>query len=268
MKDHLLQVAVAAPVGERRNLAREYLQIYVLRVLHELGLNARLALVGGTALRIIHALPRFSEDLDFSVATPGPADADILTAAMPSLARELERAGYRVSIRRKHIRAVESAMIRFEGILADCGIVSDERLALSVKLEVDLRPPDGAKTTTTLVQRYFPVAIVHYDLPSLFAGKLHALLARAYVKGRDWYDLVWYLTEKRGLMPNTTLLESALAQTGHDPQLAGHWRDAVAARCAALDWQAVRRDLAPFLLRQSDLEQLTPELIVRLVREG
>lgn len=266
MKDHLLQVAAAAPIAERRNLVREYLQIYVLRTLHELGIQSQLAFLGGTALRILHALPRFSEDLDFSVAKIGALNADDLEAPVHKLRKELELAGYRVALKLKHSKTVFAATLRFEGIVKDCGIATDPRLALSIKLEVDLNPPEGFVVATTLVQRYFPVALVHYDLPSLFAGKLHALVARPYTKGRDWFDLVWYLTEKRGLRPNALMLANALIQTKHDPKLAESWRDVIAERAVLVDWQAVRRDLSPFLLRQSDLEQITPELIVGLVR--
>ena len=260
-----MQVVARHPAVERRNIAREYLQIYVLRVLHELGLNAELAFLGGTALRIIYDLPRFSEDLDFSVLRPDGAGPDRLLTTMTALAPELERAGYRATVRPRQKGAVVSWMIRFEGIPKDCGIATDPRLALSVKLEVDTHPPEGFTTTTTLVQRYFPITLVHHDLPSLFAGKLHALLARPHVKGRDWYDLVWYLTEKRGTTPNLGLLAHALVQTGHDAVLAGRWRAAVEERCQALDWSMVKRDVAPFLERQSDLDQMTPEVIAQLL---
>jgi len=266
LKDHLLQIVAGKPPAARRNIAREYLQLYVLRLLQELGQSVGIALVGGTALRLLHALPRFSEDLAFSTAKPGTPDATALRSGFGALERELDRAGYVVRIKPKETRALVSAMIRFEGVPKDCGFASDPRLALSVKVEIDTRPPDGATLTTTLVQRYFPVALVHHDLPSLFAGKLHALLTRSYPKGRDWYDLVWVLTEQRGLEPNPALLASALRQTGADAELASRWRVAVAERAAMLDWQAVRRDLEPFLERPKDLEQMSLELVARLVR--
>jgi predicted nucleotidyltransferase component of viral defense system len=268
VKDHLLQVTSARPAVERKNVAREYLQVYLLRLLQELGMSAHVAFVGGTALRLLYAVPRFSEDLDFSAVDPPSSSTELFSTLGRDLTRELERAGYRVTPRAKTTGAVHATLIRFEGILKDIGVASDPRLALSVKLEIDTRPPNGFVITTTLVQRYFPVAIVHYDLPSLFAGKLHALLARPHAKGRDWYDLVWYLTEKRGTAPNLTLLANALRQTHHDPGLARRWRAAVSARAAALDWQAIRNDVAPFLERSSDFDQLTSELIAKVVAGG
>lgn len=262
MKDHLLQLAREAPPEVRRNLAREYLQVYLLRLLHEAGAFSEMAFVGGTALRLLHRLPRFSEDLDFSALSAEPPEAAPL---FRRLGAGLERAGYEVAVRAREEGAVSNAFFRFGGLPRLLGWSADPRLGLSVKVEVDRRPPRGATVETTLVQRFFPVALRHHDLPSLFAGKLHAILARPWAKGRDWFDLAWYLTEKRGVEPNLPLLENALAQTGHDPGLAARWREAVRARLASLEWAAVARDLAPFLERQSDLAHLSPELLARLL---
>jgi hypothetical protein len=262
VKDHLLQLAGAVPPEARRNLAREYLQVYVLRLLHEAGAFSRMAFVGGTALRLLHRLPRFSEDLDFSALSAEPLDAGAL---FHRIGAGLERAGYEVAVRACEEGAVSNAFLRFGGLPRLLGWSSDPRLGLSVKVEVNRRPPQGALVETTLVQRFFPVALRHHDLPSLFAGKLHALLARPWTKGRDWFDLAWYLTEERGVEPNLPLLRNALAQTGHDPDLAGRWREAVRVRLAALPWAEVVRDLAPFLERQSDLAHLSPELLANLL---
>ena len=135
-----------------------------------------------------------------------------------------------------------------------------------MKFEIDLRPPRPARVETTLIQRFYPVALCHYDLPSLFAGKLHAILARRWTKGRDWFDLVWYLTEKRGKDPNVRLLANALEQTGHPALPAGGWREAVERRLRALDWKAVLADLRPFVERTSDLEMITPARILALLQ--
>ncbi|OGR08418.1 MAG: hypothetical protein A2341_17430 [Deltaproteobacteria bacterium RIFOXYB12_FULL_58_9] len=268
MKDHLIQVVSAARLDDRRNVAREYLQLYVLRLLHELGLSTKWAFCGGTALRVLYALPRFSEDLDFSVVHSDEDRDTTIGGEVPALKRELERAGYRVNFKVKEANSVHSAMIRFEGILADCQIVPDPRLALSIKVEIDTKPPPGFHITTTLIQRYFPIALVHHELPSLFAGKLHAILTRGHVKGRDWYDLVWYLTEQRGIEPNVIFLRNALRQTGGNESFAENWRGAAAARCRDLDWNAVRRDVSPFLVRQNDLDQMNPELVLELIRSS
>ncbi len=254
MKDQLLQLATKAPPEARRNLAREYLQCTLLRTLQERSDQRDLAFCGGTALRLLHDLARFSEDLDFvglAETTPESAEAIFIAIKAGCLS-----AGYDLKVKLRKPSSVASAMFRFEGLPAELGLTADARLALSVKMEIDCRPPAGAEVETTLIHRFFPIAIRHHDLPSLFAGKLHALLARPWSKGRDWYDLVWYLTAQRGLVPNRKLLSAALEQTGHDVGMADRWAEALIARLAELDFQQIESDIAPFLERPEDLGQI------------
>ena len=166
--------------------------------------------------------------------------------------------------KRRTTAALAGAFLRFEGLPNDVGWSADPRIALSIRLEFDRRPPAGARIETTLIQRFFPVVLRHHDLPSLFAGKLHAILARPYAKGRDWFDLVWYLTEHRGLEPNRTLLSNALRQTGHAAP--ADWRAAIVDRLRALRWKEILRDLRPFVERQDDLAMLSPDAIAGLLR--
>ena len=267
MRDHLIQVVGRGSPDERRNLAREYAQIYMLRLLHEARAFAHLAFVGGTALRLLFSMPRFSEDLDFSYAParrPPEPTFDPLKL-FQTLKDSLSKGGYDVSIRARSERTVFNGFVRFEGLPRLVGYSTDPRLALTVKIEIDTNPPTGAEVETTLVQRFFPIALRHHDLPSLFAGKIHALLARPYAKGRDWYDLSWYLTEKRGLEPNAELLQGALRQTGHPEAWAGAWREALRGRLAALDWSSVERDVHPFLERVTDLEHVRREWMFDLL---
>lgn len=261
MRDHLLQVAGRGAPDDRRNLAREYLQSYLLRLIHEAGAFPHLAFLGGTALRLLFSLPRFSEDLDFSCAPVRNTHREPFSppSLFGALKGSLSKAGYEVSIRARTERNVGNAFVRFEGLPRFVGYSTDPRLALTVKIEIDTNPPPGAGVETTLVQRFFPLALRHYDLPSLFAGKLHALLARPYTKGRDWFDLAWYLTEKRGLAPNVELLRNALRQTGHPEGWADTWRRELVGRLDLLDWASVERDLEPLLERSADLEHIRPE---------
>lgn len=267
MKDHLIQQLEGVAPGGRENVAREYLQVYLLRLLHERGANAHLAFVGGTALRLLHRLPRFSEDLDFTRLDDAPTtfDPDEL---FRTLRADLEDAGYRVSARAKRPGHVAQAWYRFEGLPAEAGWSRDPRLGLSIRVEADLHPPAGAGVETTLVHRFFAIAVRHHDLPSLFAGKLHALIARPWPKGRDWYDLVWYLTAQQGLEPNLELLAAALAQTGHTSIEPATWRSALITRLRQLDWSKVLADVTPFVERPQDLDALTPEAIEKLLRRG
>lgn len=155
MKDHLLQTVLAQPVERRSNLAREYLQLYLLRLMHDAGSTGDLAFVGGTALRLLHQLPRFSEDLDFC-HEPLPKRARFDAAHLfDTLARGITKAGYDVTVKAKPERTVANAFFRFEGLPRAAGWSRDPHIALSIKVEMDLRPPKGAGVETTLIQRFF-----------------------------------------------------------------------------------------------------------------
>lgn len=266
MISHLLQQLEGIAPKSRENVAREYLQVYVLRLLHERGAMANLAFVGGTALRLLYRIPRFSEDLDFSALPERGAKTPAMEPLFRRVTADLEEAGYRMTVKGKQPRSVVQVWLRFDGLPEICGWSTDPRIGLSLRVEADLRPPGGARAETTLIQRFFPIALRHHDPASLFAGKLHAILARPWAKGRDWYDLVWYLTEMRGLEPNRELLSNALAQTGHRAIDANDWRAAVLAKLATLDWNAVLADLRPFVERPSDLESLSRDGVAGLLR--
>jgi len=265
LKAHLLQLVSAVPPEDRRNLAREYLQVYLLRLLQEANATEQMAFVGGTALRLLYQLPRFSEDLDFSlVAARGVAAFDS-TGVFGKVKLALERAGYSVTVKVRADKTVASAFFRFAGLARDVGWSHDPRAIVAVKVEIDTDPPAGARLLSSPIARFFPVAVRHHDPASLFAGKVHALLHRSYPKGRDWFDLVWYLAERRGWEPNTELLGNALAQTGEDRGLAARWRAALRDRVAELDWEAVLRDVRPFVERPGDVQVLTKEHVLRLL---
>jgi hypothetical protein len=119
-----------------------------------------------------------------------------------------------------------------------------------------------------VVTRHVTFLLQHYDRPSLLAGKLHAAITRKYAKGRDWYDLVWYLSQRPPVVPNLSLLQNALDQTqGAGRHNALSWRERVRERLASLDLQAVRDDVMPFLERPQDAALLTRENLEGLLQE-
>ena len=139
-----------------------------------------------------------------------------------------------------------------------------------IRIEVDTRPPAGAVIETRLVTRHFPITLRVHDLSSCMAGKVHALLARRYAKGRDLFDLSWYLTRPDRPMPNLDLLGNALAQTGWKGTMpeAKNWRRILLERISSLDWPAVVRDVEPFLEDPRDLALLDRgNLLAELERE-
>jgi hypothetical protein len=168
---------------------------------------------------------------------------------------------------------VHSAFVRFPGLLHELTLSPRADEIVAIKLEVDTHPPAGANLETTVVRRHALLHLQHHDPASLMAGKLHALLQRHFTKGRDWYDLAWYLDQPAWPAPNLVMLNHALAQT----EWAGpgvtleNWCDLVQERLLAIDWDRAVRDVEPFILDESrDLlqqEQMLAQLSSRCVDE-
>jgi predicted nucleotidyltransferase component of viral defense system len=204
---------------------REILQEIVLLGLWRSKFFEKAAFYGGTALRVLHGLDRFSEDLDFSLMQPN-ADFnwDPYTRA---LERELAAFGLEVSVelRNKAVsRPIQSAFLKANTLNQLLVIETPMALArsipknqlLKIKLEVDTDPPPGFETETRYLLMPIPFAVRVFTPSDLFAGKMHAVLCRRWksrVKGRDWYDLVWFATHHPQL--HLDHLEERMRQTDH-----------------------------------------------------
>ncbi|MDW8319274.1 MAG: nucleotidyl transferase AbiEii/AbiGii toxin family protein [Anaerolineae bacterium] len=266
MKDYLAAlVSGAADPLQARNLVREYLQARLLEALQRSGAMIPLAFHGGTALRFLFAAPRYSEDLDF--ALEGNRERYDLRGYLRAIQAGLRAEAYAVEIKVNDQKTVHSAFVRFPGLLYELGLSPHRDEVLAVKLEVDTRPPAGAGLATTVVRRHVILRLQHHDRASLLAGKLHAILQRPYLKGRDLYDLLWYLSAPDWPAPNLVLLNNALAQTGwRGPALdEASWRSAVAARLREADWRRAVADVRPFLAPGADVGLLTPENLRRVL---
>ena len=266
MKDYLAELIRAAPTpAHGRNVAREYLQARILGTLQRVGAMVPLAFHGGTALRFLFASARYSEDLDFALEQPG-ARYDF-RAHLKAVQGELTTEGYGVELKVNDRKTVHNAFVRFAGLLYELGLSPHRDEVLAVKIEVDTNPPAGAGLATTVVRRYVTLQLQHHDRPSLLAGKLHAILQRPYLKGRDVYDLLWYLGDPDWPAPNLALLNNALRQTGwvSDPVTADNWRGLVRERLQAVTWDRVVADVRPFLEPSADLGLLTLENLQRVV---
>ena len=267
MKDHLRQLIRGLDPHAGRNVMREYLQARILEGLQRAGAMSPLAFQGGTALRFLYRLPRYSEDLDF--ALEGPRESYDPRRWLTSITRQFRREGYDVTASLRDAGPVHTAWLRFRGLAHEVDLSSHRDEALRVKLEVDTRPPGGAVTKTRLVRRHVSLRIHHHDRASLLAGKLHAVLHRPWMKGRDIYDLVWYLSDPAWPPPNLELLNAARRQT--EPRAASltelGWREAVAARIATVHWKDVEADLRPFLENADDVPARSEVLaLLRLER--
>lgn len=224
---------------------------------------------GGTCLRIFYGLNRFSEDLDFILKQPNPDF--ILQPHLQSMSEELQAYGYNVDIadRSKTEIAVRKAFIKDDSIgkvlqLNHAGKRGPFR-KIRIKLEVDTNPPSGSQTEIKYLDFPFISSVTVQDNPSLFAGKVHALLCREYIKGRDWYDFLWYTA--RGFKINYQFLASALRQQGpwkgQDIDVNQNWCMVELAKAIdSIDWKATAEDVRRFVrvAEQPSLELWSREL--------
>lgn len=265
VKDYIIQfLAKSTTTISGRLLLREYLQARILEGLQEQGMFRYLAFLGGTALRFLFQLPRFSEGLDFSTIRPDPELT--LGKTVQKIRKRFEAEGYTVATKEKK-GTVVCCFIRFPGLLYEVGLSPFPDEVIAIKVEVDTNPPGGAGTETTLIRRHVLLNLFHYDRSSLLAGKLHALISRSYTKGRDLYDLMWYLTDPSWPEPNLELLNSALRQNGWKgpPLQSRAWRSIVEERLRELDWAIAVNDVRPFLERPSEASLLTFENLQQLL---
>lgn len=249
--------------NDKLNLLREYIQGFVLRSLHESEAFNCLSFVGGTALRFLYNLPRFSEDLDFSLESNKNYDPEKWLA---KLKRDLEFAQFEATLTWSTKTTVHNGWIKIKGLLKETGLSGHADQAISIKWEIDTHPPAGAKTETQVVNRHFLLALRHHDLPSLMAGKIHALGCRTYIKGRDYYDLLWYRSRRPPVIPNLILLQNALDQTEKDPWQAGQWKKILLNKLSTTDFKTVAKDVEPFLEHPKEAELLTQEHLIQCLK--
>ena len=258
MKEEILSLARNNPAPSvKLNLMREYIQSMALHSLHESEAFVNISFVGGTALRFLFNLPRFSEDLDFSLDNKTNYQPE---KWMRKLKRDLELSGLNPSVKLNAEGIVHKAWIRIPELLKEAGLSTLTDQNLSIKLEIDTNPPKGAVVEKTLLAKQRMISLSHYDLPSLMAGKTHALLTRKYGKGRDWYDLLWYRGRRPPVEPNQSLLQNALDQTlGKGKLKAAEWKQNILKRLEKLDCEALKEDVSPFLEHPGDVELFSVE---------
>ena len=262
IQDRLNSYGCASAIEEDQAL-REITQEIVLAALGRTSFFDKAAFQGGTCLRIFHGVNRFSEDLDFALKLPDCAFE--LGGYLKAVVEDLGAYGYQIEIddRGGVAEVVKKAFLKDDSIgrLLKLGFrpKSGPMRKIRIKFEVDSNPPAGAAYEVKLMDFPFPAAVSLFDLPSLFAGKMHALLCREYVKGRDWYDFLWYAA--RSTRPNFELLSSSLEQTGpwagQGLRVDDSWcAKAMHEKIGVLDFSRVREDVRIFLkpVEQSSLQ--------------
>ncbi len=258
------QVQAEVDPEARLNKAREILQILALKILYDKDHFEQLVFTGGTALRILFDLHRFSEDLDFSLVHGRSFD-------WSRCVRDLEK-GYadrglsvETSTDAQGTKAVQGVMLKFKRIHKALGIAAPKDQKLSIKIEVDTHPPEGGRVVRTVINKTYLFTVTHFDISSLFATKLHAVFFRKYTKGRDVYDLIWYLSKK--VKPNLALLNNAIEQTqGKVPHLNERTLKAyLLSRIESIDLVLARKDVERFLIDQAELKLFDRDVLKGLV---
>lgn len=223
--DIMLKKYNCRSINDYENALKEIVQEIALLALWRAKFYEKAAFYGGSALRILYGLNRFSEDLDFSLLKP---DIDINLSKYHK-AIEIELIGFGLNVKvipKTNISEsqIDSAFIK-AGTLQN--LISIEvpvnlrkrihkNKVIKIKFEVDKDPPEGFATEAKYLLQPIPFSINTFTMPSLFAGKMHAVLCRKWqhrVKGRDWYDLVWFTG--RNILLNLKHLESRMKQSGH-----------------------------------------------------
>ena len=242
---------------EELNAFKEIIQEIVLSALSRTSFFKHGAFQGGTCLPIVYGLNRFSEDMDFILFKPERHFE--WKHFFHEIELEFRAYGLRLEVkdRSKAPDIVKKAFLKessfgqvlkfiYERSRSDVQVVN-------IKLEIDTNPPEGSKFETKIISFPEPFTIVSQDLPSLFAGKIHALVCREYVKGRDWFDFVWYSAKKTSV--NGSFLKNALMQQGPWKgqllSLNDQWlKENLKMKIEGINWEAAKNDVQPFLRKK------------------
>jgi hypothetical protein len=245
---------------EEENALKEIAQEIALSALSRAGFFKVAAFQGGTCLRILHGLNRFSEDLDFALNQPDKSFK--WPPYLKNLQMELEVYGFHFKIEEQDKdKPVKNVFLKGTSVGNVLNLkyqIQGRPRLIKIKLEIDTNPPIGANNEQKYINFPVTVPVVCHDLPSLFAGKSHALLCREVGKGRDWFDFVWYVGRKTPI--NFDLLSSALKQfgpwKGQKIKVDRKWcLENLSAKIRATDWKQQRKDIERFLKLQ-DLDLL------------
>lgn len=263
------------------NALKELFQEIALLGLWRAKFYEKCAFYGGTALRILYGLDRFSEDLDFTLLAPNPSFS--LETYNQAIADELAGFGFKVTVesKQKNIEStIASAFIKgatkeqFIIIEVDKDITKriHSMSSIKIKMEVDISPPGPMNTEVKTLLLPIPFSVKTLTKPDLFAGKLHAILCRPWmtrVKGRDWYDLIWYVS--RDTPVNLSHLRDRLIQTNHWdkdlPFTSADLRQLLISKINQTDFNNAKSDILPFIKDKQAVELWTASFFVDLVAQ-
>lgn len=239
------------------------------------------AFYGGTSLRILYGLNRFSEDLDFSLLKTDRSFN--LLPYLKAIEEELEISGLKVNVEHKikhPDEAIRSAFLKMGTLETFIRIGLDDSLKkhtqskeiIKIKLEIDIDPPPNFSTEIQYLLKPMPFSVRTYVPEDLFAGKMHAILCRPYkvrVKGRDWYDFIWYLS--KGFRLNLNHLENRMRQSGHYSSKEALSRkmflDLLREKILSLNLQSAKEDIKRFLRNPREIDGWSTEFFINLLSQ-
>jgi len=279
--DEMLKNYVVKDKDDQINVAKEILQEIILCGLSRAKFFDKAAFYGGTALRLFHGLNRFSEDLDFSLKKP---DLQFrLEQYFPALIKEVESYGLRVQFEEKKKTAdskvlsaflkgntLEHMLFFYGGERSNFSIPANQ--VIKVKFEVDIDPPPLAEYEYKMKLLPMPHEVMLYDLPSLFAGKLHAVICRAWkhrTKGRDLFDYVFYLQKGAKInMPHlhAKLLASKAIQDSDRFDM-DMLKSMLNERFENIDYESAKGDVFDFVSNKQDLSYWSPSFFQTITKE-
>lgn len=248
-----------------RNATFEVNQQVILAGLNHGGFFDKAAFYGGTCLRIFHGLQRFSEDMDFSLLEP-TENFDFVQYFQPII-DEFASIGRQVEITKKskkNFGKVESAFLKDNTDVYDVSFQTEK--SIKIKIEVDTNPPLLFSTEQKLLLEPRSFMTRCFSLPDLFAGKMHALVYRAWknrVKGRDWYDFEWYVRNRIPL--DFTHLQERIKQFNGCVKNKEQFLVDLRNRLSSADINQVKADVLPFLKNPNELEIWSNDYFVQLM---
>ena len=256
---------------------REILQQTALLGLQRQGFFEKAAFYGGTALRILYGLDRFSEDLDFTLLKPDESFDFI--PFLEGMRKELSSFGFNMEVTKKVKNidtSIVSAFMKMNTIELYLSIGDEAKNVnhnekIQIKLEVDVNPPSHARFENQLVLNPVTFYVLTLNKSDLFAGKMSAILYRAWkgrVKGRDWYDLIWYIQNNVPL--SLTYLQACMRQAGNLDSSSSLDRlqliELLNAKVQSIDWESAKADMRSFISNPEKLEIWSPKFFTDLIQ--
>ena len=249
------------PPDLQLHFLREKLQYLMLSIMDHRGYFSKIIFVGGTALRILFDIKRFSEDLDFSLDMTHHKKIDF-PSLVQNLQKDLLTYGFPTEIKQKTEGAVQNCFFKFTDLLYELSHRFRKNDKLFIRIDIDTNPPLGAKLEMSAISKKdFFIKIKHHDKPSLFGGKLNAILCRNYLKGRDIYDYIWFCANN--IPVNLIFLNNGYIQTQKKdpPWTAENFPQFLAERISKMDLKKAFQDASLFMEDKTEQRFFDSELL-------